>query len=279
MAAAGKRQLIHPRTRNAFADFCSDFGVVRQVERAFTDEGLDAAPDDGHDWYLDGQRRGTFHRHTAAVDWTDPISVRPALDAFEEILTWGRDEFAEADREKLRRHLRRDGCTVNDDGRILLVSAGAAALSAVPLENLDDSSAIYEHLERLTENSDRDPAAAISGAKSLVEATTKVVLRELQVDFDENADVPVLVKAAQRALKLHPDVLAPTAPGVDIVRRILSNLSQVAIGLAELRNQYGTDHGRSSAVVGLGPRHAHLAIGSATTYCRLLLETLDARRG
>ena len=89
--------------------------------------------------------------------------------------------------------------------------------------------------------------------------------------------MPALVKAAQKALALHPDSLAPTRPGVEITKRILSSLSQLAIGVAELRNQYGPDHGRTTAVVGLRPRHAHLAIGAATTYCRMLLETLAAR--
>lgn len=79
-----------------------------------------------------------------------------------------------------------------------------------------------------------------------------------------------LVKAAQRALLLHPDSLAPTKPGVETTKRILSNLSQLAIGVAELRNQYGPDHGRTTAVVGLRPRHAHLAVGAAATYCRML---------
>jgi hypothetical protein len=52
----------------------------------------------------------------------------------------------------------------------------------------------------------------------------------------------------------------------------------LAIGVAELRNEYGPDHGRSRPTVGLGPRHAHLAVGAASTYVRMLLETLDARR-
>jgi hypothetical protein len=263
---------VHARTRSAFRDFCSDFAVVRQIERAFRDEGLDPDPDNDREWYRDGQRRGTFDRHTARTDWTDATDVRRVLNVFEHMLTWASEDAT----AYLRRHLERDGFIVDGSGRI---RAGAAStLSTVPLENLTDPSAIYDHLQRLADASDRDPAGAISGAKALVEATTKVVLRELNTPYDEQGDVPTLVRTAQKALKLHPESLAPTAPGADIVKRILSNLSQIAIGLAELRNQYGPDHGRTTAVVGLRPRHAHLAIGAATTYCRLLLETLDDRR-
>ena len=246
--------------------------MVRQVARAFEDEGLDADPDDTHDWYRPGARRGTFDRHTAGVDWTDPAHVRQVLNVFESMLRWPLDaEY----RENLVRHLQRDGYLVDDLGRIR--GGATSVLADIPLDQLTDPSSIYEHLERIASSTDSDPGVAISGAKALIEATTKLVLSELQVEFDERADVPTLVKAAQRALALHADALAPTAPGVEITKRILSNLSQLAVGIAELRNQYGPDHGRTTAVVGLRPRHAHLAVGAATTYCRMLLETLAAR--
>lgn len=267
------RPLVHPRVRSAFREACVDYAVVRKIATAFENEGLDASPDDTVNWYSPGDRRGTFDRHTAAVDWANPNHVQQVLGVFEEILRWVPDG---ADRENLIRHLRRDGYSVEANGRIR--GGAAAVLATIPLEMLADPSSIYEHLERIAESADTDPGVAISGAKALIEATTKLVLAELGVDYDERGDVPTLVKAAQKALALHPEALAPTKPGAEITKRILSNLSQVAVGIAELRNQYGPDHGRTKAVVGLGARHAHLAVGAASTYCRMLLETLDSRR-
>ncbi len=273
MSAERRHDLIHPRVRSAFREAASDCGVVRQIERAFEDEGLDPDSDDTRNWYGPGQRRGTFDRYTARVKWTDAHQVRQVLNVFEEILRWVSDgEY----RENLVRHLRRDGYTVDPQGRIR--GGSAAALGAIPLDQLTDPSSIYEHLDRIAASTDTDPGVAISGAKALIEATTKLVLSELGEPYDEKADVPALVKAAQKALALHPDSMAPTKPGAEITKRILSNLSQLAIGVAELRNQYGPDHGRTTPVVGLRPRHAHLAVGAATTYCRMLLETLAARK-
>jgi hypothetical protein len=130
-------------------------------------------------------------------------------------------------------------------------------------------------MERITATMDSDPAAAISGAKALIESTTKLVLDELGQEYDAKADIPELVKLAQKALRLHPSQVAPTAKGAETTKRILSNLSQLAVGVAELRNEYGPDHGRTAPVVGLGHRQVHLAVGSAAVYCRLLLETLE----
>lgn len=92
------------------------------------------------------------------------------------------------------------------------------------------ASSIREHLDRIAASTDTDPGVAISGAKALIEATTKLVLNDLGEEYDEKADVPVLVKAAQKALMLHPETLAPTKPGADITKRLLSNLSQLAVG-------------------------------------------------
>ncbi len=273
MSVERRRELLHPRVRSAFREAASDFGVVRQIERAFEDEGLDPDPDDSREWYGPGQRRGTFDRYTARIEWSDVRQVRQVLNAFEEILRWVPDSDGQ---ENLLRHLRRDGYTVDPQGRIR--GGSAAVLAEIPLDQLTDPSSIYEHLERIAASTDSDPGVAISGAKALIEATTKLVLSELGEPYDEKADVPALVKAAQKALALHPESLAPTKPGAEITKRILSNLSQLAIGVAELRNQYGPDHGRTSPVLGLRPRHAHLAVGAAATYCRMLLETLAARR-
>ena len=158
------------------------------------------------------------------------------------------------------------------------MAPATTALADIPLASLRDASAITEHLGRIAASTETDPGVAISGAKALIEATTKLVLVELGEPVDEKADVPTLVKAAQRGVAVASGVTAPTKPAAEIVKRILSNLSQLAIGVAELRNQYGPDHGRTTAVLGLGPRHAHLAVGAATTYCTMLLETLAARR-
>jgi len=249
--------------------------VVRQIAQAFDDEGFypaaeTAAP--GGDWYQEGQRRGTFDRHTHSVNWADPSQVRRVLNVFQEILSWAPDDY----QARLVGYLGRDGYRVDDLGRI--ETSVVVRVPEIPLEAVADAASIREHLDRIERGADSDPAMAISSAKALIEATTKLVLNELGESYDERADLPALVRATQRALGLHPDAIAPTAKGAESIRRILSNLSQVAIGVAELRNEYGPDHGRTRATIGLGPRHAHLAVGCAGTYCRMLLETLEARK-
>ncbi len=267
--------LIHPRARREFRELCSDWGVLRTISGAFEVEGFEAVPDDERS-YIDGMRRGLFDAYASRIDWSDPNEVGRVIRAFDEVLSWGLadNEYTEKALARVRRTLEHDGYTVDDERRIMHIST--RPLAELPLEQLRDPSAIEEHLRRLDSTGDADPPLAISSAKALVEATCKHVLEELEQSYDDKADLPSLAKAVQKAL--HPDQIAPTAKGRTTIVRTLSNLSQVAIGLAELRNEYGPDHGRTRSTSGMRPRHAHLAIGAAQTYCRFLLETLRDRR-
>lgn len=145
----------------------------------------------------------------------------------------------------------------------------------LPLDNLRDPSSIEEHLARINPS---DPPQAISSCKSLIEATIKHVLEELGETYDDKASIPSLTRQVQKSLKVHPDIISPTVKGQETIVRILGSLSHVSVGVAELRNEYGMDHGRTRSSQGLGPRHAGLAFGAAQTFCRFLLETLADRQ-
>lgn len=262
------QDLIHARTRTAFREYLSGNAVLREISRLFDDEGIECSPLEPN---VGGARRSLVEQYYATVDWTNQSDVSRVIRVYESVLAGASQE----ERDRLAAYLRRDGLVANGDGRIL--SSVSAGLAAMPAHLLSDASSIYEHIDRISRCAESDPAQAISGAKALIEATTKLVLKELNEPYDEKADVAALVKQVQMALKLHPETLAPTTKGVETVKRILSNLSQVAIGVAELRNAYGPDHGRTTSVR-LRPRHAHLAVGCAATYCRMVLETLEARQ-
>jgi len=278
--AVERPELVSRRTRSVFREACSDYGINRTIARAFKDEGFapasdDAAPVPGDvsSWDREGQRRGTFDRYAVSVDWTDPAHVRRVLRVFEEIYSWA-GASAQA---RLAGYLHREGGEVDDHGHIRRTAEPPLELLLAQLQ-LTDPAAVQEHLDRLTRLGDTDPPAAVSAAKALTEATVKAVLVELAQPVDELADIPALVKQANRALGLDPRGVAPTAAGADIVIRLLANVADVPIGLARLRNEYGPDHGRTRPAVGLYPRHAQLAVDAAATYCRFLLATLAARR-
>jgi hypothetical protein len=143
------------------------------------------------------------------------------------------------------------------------------------IENLRDPAAIREHLSRLQGSAHNDPPLAIGTAKELVESTAKTVLMERGQPVDDRANLPALVSQAERALGVHPTSMHPGPDGIKAVKSILGGLTSITTGLGELRNRgYGTGHGPKGTRTGLAPRHAHLAVNTAMTWCSFMLDTL-----
>lgn len=58
-----------------------------------------------------------------------------------------------------------------------------------------------------------------------------------------------------------------------IVQQIVGSLNGLSSGIIELRNHYGSGHGRSAKFNGLTKRHAELSVGSSITLVRYLWDT------
>lgn len=122
-----------------------------------------------------------------------------------------------------------------------------------------------------------DPSLAIGTARELVESVCRTILRDRGVDIAKKCDLPQLVKLTSRELELTSDDIPEKAKAADTIKRLLNNLATITQGIAELRNQYGTGHGKEMGTRGLSTRHAKLAVGAASTLAVFLVETHHVR--
>lgn len=106
----------------------------------------------------------------------------------------------------------------------------------------------------------------------------KSILNNCNVSFSKSDDLPKLVKLTVKQLELTPKDIPDKVKAGDTIKRLLSNLAVITQGIAELRNHYGTGHGKLNASKGLQPRHAKLAVGAASTLAVFLSETHDLRK-
>ncbi len=256
--------LVSGTTRGIFRRLMTE-STVGVIESAFQDEGLAPNPDSR---YEDSSvRRTTTQAYLDGIDWRDERQVGRFLIVAERLLHGWEADFVAG----FWRSLRRDGYERDEEtGRVSRLSP---RLEMRSLAHLSDPSAILEQLERIRRAGSDDPALVVGSAKELVESTAKVVLLERGRPVNEKDDLPALARAAQAALGLHPSEIGPD--GSAGIKRILGAVSTIAEGLGELRNRgHGTGHGPATARVGLRPRHAHLAVNAATTWCELMLDTL-----
>lgn len=222
-----------------------------------------------------GQRRGLVACYYKNINVNSPDHVRRLMAVYADILFAipGEEQF-NAGKHNLIRLLQRDGFTYHDEGHIE-IPAGLA-LDGLPQVGLDTAH-LDDYLTRINRSVESDPELAIGSAKDLVEGTLKSVLIGLGEPFAEQQDdVHALLKKLQRRLDLSPDTVDPTKKGAETIKRTLSNLGQIVIGVFELRNLYGSGHGRTKRSV-VDTRMARLTVGAAATLCRFLLETYELR--
>lgn len=121
-----------------------------------------------------------------------------------------------------------------------------------------------------------NPTDAIGKAKELIESCCKTILDELGVKWDKNDDVPQLTSKVMKELNLLPSNVQPTDQGADTIKAILGSLRAIPTKLAELRNPFGSGHGKSASFKGLEERHAKLAVGSSITFVDFIWSTFES---
>jgi hypothetical protein len=136
---------------------------------------------------------------------------------------------------------------------------------------------VLQQITRMEAAVDNDPGLAIGTAKELIETICKTILSERGVELGPSPELPKLVKLTAKELKLTPDHISSETKASESIRRLLSNLATITNGVAELRNNYGTGHGKEARSKGLSPRHARLAVGAASTLAVFLVETHQER--
>ena len=178
----------------------------------------------------------------------------------------------------LREHKQMSGRPVYAPARTG-TGTGTAVAFAHGVATRIDTAHISQQLTRMEGAVDTDPELAIGTAKEFVESICKTILDDRQVDHDKKDDLPALVKKTSKALQLTPGDISDTAKAAETIKKMLSNLGTIVQGSAELRNAYGTGHGKSKAQAEspLKPRHARLAVGAAATLGVFLWETHEAR--
>ena len=263
------KEFISKRTRTEFREFLVGW-PLREISDEFEGEYIECRSD--YEPGLDGQRRSLVERYYASLDFTNWNDVQKLLRVYENILNTINSVVPETV-ERFNGFLRRDGYEYKD-GRITAVGLALPSLQqAKSAAFAFDANHMLTQIERIEAAIEPDPDLAIGSAKELVESCCKTILADRNQPVPKNVDLPKLVKLVMQELKLLPEDIPDSAKGADTIKRLLSNLSSAVQGLAEIRNLYGSGHGKHGRTSSVKPRHAKLAVGAATTLVVFLYET------
>lgn len=252
------------------------YRVIREITNYFDDSDIDRAEPDENLGML-GQRRGLIRSYYAGVDWTNQSDVKKVINTFESILQDAEAAHSSSDEYvRLLRTLSQDGYEykgghLTKSGNDLVQSNRDVFMQS----GVINPSQIFLAFSRIDQAIDTDPDAAIGSSKELVETICKHILDTGGITYAKADDMIVLTKKVLKHLKLVPDDIPNNAKGADTIKRLLMNLATITQATAELRNLYGTGHGKDKAYKGLTPRHARLCVNAAVALTVFLVQTSE----
>ena len=151
----------------------------------------------------------------------------------------------------------------------LIISNFKADFNSIYIENMQTTM-----LEQIDEN----PTEAIGKAKEYIESCCKSILENENIHVDKNWTINKLVDETLKMLELIPKQVDLQEKGAENIKALLGNLKSIPNYLAELRNPYGSGHGKSNNFKSLEPRHAKLAVGASLTFVGFVWDTYQENK-
>jgi len=272
-----------PASRRRFAELCVSWSTLNPIAAMFDTEGFEPVAEEQVE--AAGQRRTLVARYHAGVDWTDPEQVARIVCVYSEaVIDWLTDAETRQwpapgvkppEIRAFIRGLQRDGIPIDDEGHLL--PGSVVSLQLEDLSLLEDPEVIVEHLRRIGDNVDQDPAAAIGSAKELVESVCRLILKDYGQTLPKKASLTDLYKAAARELSLNREAIVGDSEASTAAKKALQGMASTVGALGELRNAMGTGHGKDRPSPALA-RHARMAAHAAQGIGGFMLETWEERR-
>lgn len=144
---------------------------------------------------------------------------------------------------------------------------------AKAVEELFSSEYMSQQIKLMLENQEAYPAEAIGKAKELVESCCRTILKKRNVEIDPDWKFHTLVGRVFDKLDVKPDKVDDNNPIAGSLKKIYGSLKGIVAPIAEIRNEFGTGHGRTADFEGIDSRHAKLLVGMCVTLVLFLWET------
>lgn len=153
------------------------------------------------------------------------------------------------------------------------IRTSCIAQSDLIKKNLFTSAYLKNEIDLMISEIQSNPTDAIGKSKELIESCCKTILSEMHVDYDKKWDLSILTNKTLDLLKLTPKTIDGNSPVSSQLKAICGNLRGIVTKIAEIRNVYGSGHGKGDGFKGLEARHARLAVDCSATFCEFIWST------
>jgi hypothetical protein len=206
---------------------------------------------------------------------TDPLGALGTVIA--EFMEKDNDEWDKSlrtDQERVRKALANYGLSYMKGGYITSLGATAVSKTLQDIIRARDLSGLQTEFDRIYENPEADPAAAVTASCALLESLFKTYIEDNGLEKPSEESIKPLWKIVRKDMKLDPAVVDD-----DDLKTILTGLAAIVEGIGSLRTHKGSARGRVKTRFKLQPRHARLAAHAAFTLASYILDAWRERSG
>jgi len=147
------------------------------------------------------------------------------------------------------------------EGRRIQPGAQKVFQQQVVIKQYLNTSYIEQKIKIINDSLENNTDLAIGLAKELIETVCKSILKGKNVPFEKDWDVLKLIKETNNVINFKNTDLHDPDGAEKSIKMILGGISAIVHGVAELRNAYGTGHGKEANFKMLEPKYAKLIVG------------------
>jgi len=158
---------------------------------------------------------------------------------------------------------------------VVAVGAGqaAAAASKQQIKKLLNTAYVDAKIKVMHDNIKINTELAIGMGKELLETACKSILKQRSITINKDWSLSQLFRETLKQFDFTP----VGAEDPELARRgiaaLLSGVNSIVHGIGDLRNSYGSGHGKDADFKGIKPKYASLFVGLVSQVVILLLET------
>ncbi len=185
--------------------------------------------------------------------------------------------------ERYNKHLIKDGyhfIQVDEvSGRPVFkwapISAGheEMAAKAVVIKKYLNTEYVSKQVDKMNKAISTDTDIAIGTGKELLETVCKSILKAKGVEIDDEWTLPQLLKHTTNSLDFKPKEADDPNAAEKSIKQILGGIQTIVHGITELRNAYGSGHGKDADFKGLESKYAKLFVGVVSEIAIIYLST------
>lgn len=212
----------------------------------------------------------------------DNIYLKFLADTLHPLVRTNPDEVSQL-LEIYNKHLSADGFEVaqTDEisgkpvfaGRQKIIGQGHLTAKKAEIKKYLNTSYVNSKITTMNDAVYKDTDIAIGTAKELLETTCKSILKQRGQTINTDWTLPQLLKETTAILDFKPKEAQNPEKAEKSIRQMLGGITSIVHGAAELRNGYGTGHGKDADFKGLETKYAKLFVGVISEIAILYLAT------